>query len=305
EAAIQYLEQPHQKPFFLSVGLFYPHRKYKKADKSIFNPDYILPPAGLPDTPQTREDMADYHCSVADADSNIGRVLDTIRKTGRMEDSLILITTDHGLAFPTMKCNLTDSGIGVTLIMNYPENPSRGRSIDSLVSHIDIFPTICDLLNLDPPDHLEGTSIRPLFETEGASVRDEVYAEVNFHGAYEPMRCIRTNRYKLIKRFYRGKRRLSNCDGSISRETMIQQDWHEQELPERQLFDLFFDPHEANNLTGSPHYQDILNDLEERLTHWMAETNDPLLDGEMIPEPGARVCVPESIAAGEGPFIYY
>ncbi|WP_269523145.1 sulfatase family protein [Coraliomargarita parva] len=305
DAAIEYLKQEHTKPFFLSLGFFYPHRKYKQADYNVYNPDHIRPPDGIPDTDETRKDMADYHCSVEDADANIGRVLQCIQETGRDQDSIIIITTDHGLAFPSMKCNLNDQGMGVTLMMDYPGNPAKGTATDSLVSHLDIYPTLCDLLELEPPDYLEGTSIRPLFEGNADHIREEVFAEVNFHGAYEPMRCVRTNRYKLIKRYYSGPRRLSNCDGSHTRNVMLEKGWQHDELPAVELFDLFFDPLEFRNLAGSPTYADILKDLEQKLTNWMKETNDPLLQGDITPLPGALVNVPESISAGDGPFIQY
>ena len=73
-----------------------------------------------------------------------------------VKNTLVIYTTDHGLAFPDMKCNLTDHGIGVALIMDGPVPFSGGRVIDSMVSHIDIFPTLCDLLEIERPAWLQG-----------------------------------------------------------------------------------------------------------------------------------------------------
>lgn len=288
-AAVDYLRQTHERPFFLSFGLFYPHRKFKQADYSIFRPGNIRPPDPLPDTPEIRRDMADYHCTIANADANIGTVLEAIRQTGRDRDSLIILTTDHGPAFPMMKCNLTDHGTGVSLMIQYPGNPSSGDSVDALVSHLDIFPTICDLLGLDPPAHLRGLSLRPLFEKTASSLHKEIFSEVTFHASYEPMRSVRTDRYKLIRRFGFNRRRLANCDSSISKDVLLTDGWDKECLPSDELYDLFRDPHECCNLANEPGLSETLNDLSFRLEKWMRRTNDPLLHGDIPPPPGASI----------------
>jgi len=301
-AAEDFLNQSHARPFFLSYGLFYPHRDFLKADYSVYRPQYVKVPDPLPDTPETRCDMADYQYTLEMADACMGRVLDTIRSTGRDQDSLIILTTDHGIAFPGMKCNLTDHGMGVTLMLAYPDNPSAGGASDGLVSHLDVFPTICDLVDLEPPVHLQGTSIRPLLEKKQESIRDEVFAEVSFHAAYEPMRCVRTTDYKLIRRYGIDKRMLANCDDSLSKETMLAKGWGSEGLPEVELYNLSLDPNEACNLATSTGHVAIRNQLENRLDQWMKKTNDPLLEGTIARPAGATINVPESPSPRDGPF---
>jgi arylsulfatase A-like enzyme len=302
DAAVSFLEQSHHRPFFLSYGLFYPHRKFAKADYDIYRPEDIEVPDMLPDTPEVRRDLADYHYSVHLADTCIGRVLDTIRQTGRDKDSLIIITTDHGIAFPNMKCNLTDAGIGVCLMINYPGNTSAGESSDALVSHLDVYPTICDLLQLEAPLQLEGQSLRPLFEKQSKSVRKLIFSEVSYHAGYEPMRCVRTERYKLIRRFESHGRVLANCDDSLSKEVMVKQGWADDTLAEFELYDLLLDPNETCNRVELPEYLEIKKDLEVSLMDWMQATNDPILKGS-IPRPiGARINTIESVSPGKGPY---
>ena len=74
---------------------------------------------------------------------NIGLVLEALERNGLAENTLIICTTDHGIAFPGMKCHLTDRGIGVLLILRGPQIPT-GKVCDALVSQIDIFPTLCE-----------------------------------------------------------------------------------------------------------------------------------------------------------------
>src|SRR5947207_12788544 len=96
----------------------------------------------------------------------IGAVLDAVYANGLADNTLVICTTDHGIAFPRMKGNLTDHGIGVMLIMRGPGGFTGGKVYDALVSHIDIFPTICDLLRIDRPRWLQGVSLLPLVQAE-------------------------------------------------------------------------------------------------------------------------------------------
>ncbi len=86
-------------------------------------------------------------------------MLDALDANGLSENTLVICTTDHGIAFPRMKGNLTDHGIGVMLIMRGPGGFTGGKVYDALVSHIDLYPTICDLLEIEHPSWLQGTSL--------------------------------------------------------------------------------------------------------------------------------------------------
>lgn len=302
EAAIDFLNQKHDQPFFLSFGLFSPHRKFSTADYNKYRPEFIQPPAPLPDTPEIRRDMADYHYTMQTADANLGEVLEVIHRTGRDEDSLIFITTDHGIAFPEMKCNLSDHGIGVTLMIDYPDNSSRGQSTDSLVSHIDLFPTICDLLRVPKPDYLQGQSLVPILEKPGTEIRKEIYSEVTFHAAYEPMRCIRTKRFKYIRRYCDGQRRLSNCDNSPSKDYLIEHGWTESLIADEALYDVILDPNEARNLSCTPQLKQIKETLSAQLDAWMQATDDPLLKGNLGRPKGAIVNMIDSKDSAVGPY---
>ncbi len=271
-------------PFFLSVGFGETHREFPETDLSV-DPDNVQPPGPLPDTPRTRKDMAGFMTYAEVLDRKMGVVFDTLRETGQMDDTLIICTTDHGIAFPRMKCNLTDEGIGIMLLMRGPQGFTDVGAVDGLVSHVDIFPTICDVAGIEPPARCEGTSLRPLVTGETQSVRDEIHAEVNYHAAYEPMRCVRTERYKYIKRFSdRTEPVLPNCDDSPSKDVVLEAGWYpvEQEM----LYDTILDPHETRNLVGEAEAADVLDDMRERLRRWQESTNDPILEGPMPPQEG-------------------
>ncbi len=106
--------------------------------------------------------MANYIDSARLLDERMGDVLDAIDRNGLRDNTLVICTTDHGIAFPRMKCNLTDQGIGVLLILRGPGGCSGGKVVDGMVSHIDLFPTICELIGIPVPAYAQGLSVLPL-----------------------------------------------------------------------------------------------------------------------------------------------
>ena len=95
-----------------------------------------------------------------------------------------------------------------------------------MVSHLDIYPTITEMLGLKRPAWLEGKSLLPVLRGDVAEVNEEIFAEVTYHAAYEPKRAVRTQRYKYIRRY--GDRTapvLPNCDDSPSKSLWLEAGW--------------------------------------------------------------------------------
>ena len=294
-AAADYIRSKPKEPFWLSVGFFETHRRFPT--EHAVNPDYVLPPAPFPDTPNMRQDMANFIAMAQILDDKIGHVLRALDETDQRVNTLVIYTTDHGLAFPDMKCNLTDHGIGVALVMDGPAPFRGGRVIDSMVSQIDIFPTLCDLLDIEPPYWLQGHSLLPLLTGERAAIRDEIFAEVNFHVAYEPKRAVRTERYKYIRRFD-GRRTpvLPNIDDSITKSDWLEAGYAERQITPECLYDIWLDPVERVNLIDSADHAPIVADMRARLDRWMRETDDPLLIGPVSAPPEAELNDPDGVS---------
>jgi N-sulfoglucosamine sulfohydrolase len=285
--AAEWLDKAPSNPFFLSVGFIETHRKYPR-HKNDINPGHIIPPGPLPDVPEVREDMADFMESARILDEKMGTVLTALRRNGLEDNTLVICTTDHGIAFPAMKCNLYDEGTGIFMIMRGPGGFSGGKTINSLVSVIDIFPTICELLEIEKPAWLEGTSVMPLIREEKKEIREEIFSQVNYHAAYEPMRAFRTKRYKYICRFGDKKTPvLPNCDDGPGKQYWLDNGWKDLQLPEEELYDLVFDPNERNNLAGNPGKQEILGKMRASLDQIMKKTGDPLIKGFIVAPPDA------------------
>jgi arylsulfatase A-like enzyme len=276
------------RSFFLDIGFFEAHRPFENADWEASR--YVRPLAPMPDTPETRSDTASFLASVQEYDRGVGMVLDALDDVGLAGSTLVICTTDHGPPFPAMKCNLTDHGTGVLLILRGPEGFSGGLVIDALVSHVDLFPTICEMIGIVEPDWLQGGSIMPLVTRESDAIRDAVFGEVTYHAAYEPQRSIRTERWTYIRRF--GERTtpvLPNIDGGESRDLWIEHGWENRQLDSEQLYDNLFDPVQARNVAADPELASVKAELADSLQQWMEETNDPLLDGDVPLPPGAQM----------------
>jgi len=293
----------HEKPLFMSVGFILPHRKFARSNAEIpqEDPRFLQPPAPLPDTAVVRSDTADYNYSARIMDSCCGQVFDALDEAGMAENTLVIATTDHGIAFPEMKCTLTDHGMGVYLIMRGPGGFKGGRVVDAMISHIDVYPTLCELLDIEKPAWLQGKSFLPIVRGETEEINDEIFAETNYHASYEPQRAIRTKRWKLIKRFDDewNKRVGPNCDDGPSSDFLVKNGWLEHELPQLQLYDLLNDPQERHNRAEDPDCVQVVKELQQRLQSWMERTNDPLLKVAIaLPEHG--VMWPVDIPSLEG-----
>lgn len=301
-AAADFLLSRPKEPFFLSCGFFETHREFP-APGPQDDPRFVQPPSPLPDTPDTRRDMAAFHASARVLDQSMGAVLEALERAGLASNTLVMITTDHGIAFPQMKCNVNAHGMGVMLMMRGPGGFTGGRVSDALVSHMDLFPTLCEVSGVAKPAWLQGRSLLPLIRGEKPEIRDWLTGEVTFHASYEPQRAIRSKRWSYVRRF--GSRRtpvLPNCDDGPSKSVWLEHGWRARQLDGEALYDLVFDPSESRNLLAqNPKEADTWRGLLEQ---WMRETNDPLLKGDVPPPPGARVNDPDGLSPRE-PVIEY
>jgi arylsulfatase A-like enzyme len=290
-SAIEYLERPRDRPFFLSVGLFETHTFPPELSEHLFgyppgDARYLPPPPTMPDTPETRDDTAGFAAAVRVVDAELGRFLDALHRTGLADDTIVIVTTDHGPPFPGMKGTLSDRGTGVMLIVRGPGIPVGGVC-DSLVSQIDLFPTLCELTGIPQPPWLQGVSLLPAM-IDGVETNEAVYSEVTYHAAYEPKRSVRTTRWRYARRFDDHPHPvLPNVDASRSKSLLVDAGWAEHPVDAVELYDLVFDPGERDNLAGSPQHVAVEQELAAQLLDWMTRTADPLLRGPVPAPPGS------------------
>ena len=271
-------------PLFAQIGFVEPHRPFPHADVEPLAPGQVTIPPYLPDIPEVREDLADLEASVASADMAFGRILDAIRESAIAENTVVLFTADHGIAFPHAKMTLYDPGIQIPLMISVP-GMTRGMTFREMVSNVDVMPTVLELLGLPVPPNLHGRSFRGLLSREGYSPNEVVFAEKTYHTYYDPMRCIRTERWKLIANFEFAPWQetspdyFNNAKSYVEVSKALDVPYNIQYHPPFELYDLRDDPLEQRNLADDDRHEEVRRELIRRLYRWMAETSDPLLDG--------------------------
>jgi arylsulfatase A-like enzyme len=197
-------------------------------------------------------------------------------------------------------CTLFDPGIEVALIARGPGGFGGGRRLPGLVSNVDLFPMILEHFGITPPEDTDGVSLLPMIAGDVRDVRQEVFAELTYHTAYDPMRGIRTARHKYIRSFSDRPLRLpAHVDASPTKDLLRDRAYFEFRRPSEMLFDLAHDPLEQINLADDPTSASVRDSLRDRLERWMQATADPLLDGE-VPAPAGATLTPTDAYGPDG-----
>ena len=291
------------RPFFLAVGFSDPHRAgnpqngwkgfandqdYAGVQRVRYAPSAITVPAWLPDSPEVREELAEYYEAISRLDQGVGLVLRALEQSGRARDTLVVYLSDNGPPFPGAKTTLYAAGVHLPLVVRAPGRGSAGRVSDAMVSWIDIAPTILDWAGVSHA--LPGRYVLPLLDDEQPTGWDEVHGSHQMHEItmYYPMRSIRTRGHTLIwnlahelpyphasdlwhsptwqgvLRRHDGRLGVRSVDAFLHR-------------PEYELYDTVADPHEVRNLAGEPALRPVLEDLKARLRRVLERSNDPWL----------------------------
>ena len=271
------------KPFYVNMGTGEVHLPFDRPDYTFPDPAEVAVPPYLPDTPDVRQELAYFQGAIRYLDEAFGMVLEAIEAAGRADDTIVVFTTDHGEAFPGAKSTLYDPGIGTTLLMRFPQGPMAVH--DALLSNIDLAPTLLDALGIDIPKRMQGRSFLGLITGAPYEPRECIFAEKNFHDEYDPVRMVRTPRYKYIRSFTDQNLIALPIDirRSIAANTL--RPGALDPRPKDQLFDLETDPDEMENRIADPSLAAVSADLSARLDLWMRETDDPLLERVDLPYP--------------------
>lgn len=279
---ICFLERKHNKPFFLSLGFMEVHRPFTRNKSTKLVPEKIKVPHYLPNCSRVREDLVDFYSILEKVDKSVLQLQDKLSSTGLKENTLLIFTTDHGEAFPRAKSTLYDTGLGVTLLVQWPEIIKPGTKITSMTSHVDILPTILDIAKIERPSYIQGQSFLTLLRGDKSNTREYIYAEKSWHGnEYDPMRCIRTEKWKYIINFTEGYLYQTPLDIKLSPSGKIVEEKRKIKRPVKELYNLEDDVHETTNLAENPDYYKIQQLLDKKLRNWMKKTNDPLLKGNI------------------------
>jgi len=265
---------PKIGPFYLNVYSQDVHAPWDRPEfLGKYSPDDIRPPAFLPSFPFVRKALSAFYGSVSFMDAQVGRILDTLRQTGLAENTLVIFTTDHGISFPRAKSGIYDPGLTTALLMRWPGRFKPGTVCNHLLSNVDLLPTQLDLLGLPIPKEIQGRSFAPALLGGSYTPNEHVFAERNFHDDYDPMRAVRTSRYKLIRNYSERPRHKLPSEATED-DTFATLRTSDKPRPFEELYDLQKDPNEFTSVADDPAYASALQDLRQRLDKWMSDTGD-------------------------------
>jgi len=253
-------EAPRDRRLYLEINFEATHRPYPELREP---PGEVDVPAFLPGSPGARSELGALQVAIAEMDAAAGAVLEALDLAGRADAAFVVFTTDHGLAMPGAKCTLYDPGLEVAMLLRWPAGGLAGGEVsDDLVSNVDVLPTLLRAAR---------------DEAAALPARDAVFAEKTFHSYYDPMRCIRTRRHKLIRNFENAFAVEVPADiqaGLTFRADPMRYSRDRRSVVE--VYELEADPLERSNLAGR---LDLERELSAELWRWMRKTGDPLLDG--------------------------
>lgn len=321
------------RPFFLTVGFMDPHRDNTRggfanqastdAGETIYSPDEVSVPDFLPDILEVRAELAEYYRSISRMDRGVGLIMDALQKSGLDESTLVIFVSDNGAPFLNSKTTLYDAGVWLPLIIR---NPTCGSGVRNrnVASFIDILPTCLDWAGYNQymtggntqasgKSLRQGRSLLPILQQENTDPDwTQVYGSHTFHEVtnYYPTRFIRTSQYKYHRNI------AWKLDFPFSTDLYASLSWEGMRnsrpvqigkrslrdyirRPPEELYDLYADPHEVNNLAQSPKHRELLLKFRKDMERWQRDTRDPWLfrDGvsllEMQPHLDAGMKMPD------------
>jgi N-sulfoglucosamine sulfohydrolase len=280
------------QPFYLQAGCIEPHRlprRDRNADQDFLGerlqPDTthgVTVPPYLRDTTGTRTELAELQGAVRHMDSQMGRVLDSVRQLGLDRNTLVIFTTDHGIAMPRAKCSLYEPGLLTSFILRYPgrEGWHGGARHRQLVPNIDVLPTILDLAGVPGPPQVHGRSLAPLLDGRPYTPRDLIFGEMSYHDYYDPRRSVRTENHKLIVNFSSAPAFMDPSQSWRPRsDTVVPPNHALAYHAPFELYDIANDPWEQRDLSADTASAAVLADLRSKLRSHLESTQDPILQG--------------------------
>ena len=209
-------QRPAGKPFCFWYGGKEPHRGFEKGSglKKGKKLSDASVPSFLPDTPEVRSDILDYAVEIEWFDTHLGRILKHIEEAGELDNTLIIVTSDNGMAFPRAKANLYEFGIHMPLAIRWGDRVPAGRTVKDVVGFVDLTATILDVAGVKHPENngpLPGRSLMNVLTSNKSGIvdpsRDAAYSARERHSSSRyltlgyPQRSIRTQQFLYIRNF--------------------------------------------------------------------------------------------------------
>ncbi len=292
EQAAEFFVGIGDRPFYLHMGFGDPHRDfgnqgtYEGVDEVTYSPEEVIVPDFLPDHPDVRKELAEYYRAVSRLDAGIGMAVQALEASGRADDTMIVVMSDHGMPFPGAKGSSFDSGHHCPLIIVRPD--ASAGVCNALVNWCNLMPTVLDWCGVDHPDGLPERSLLPILDVSDPDGWDETFYSHTFHEVtnYYPYRVLRGRKYKYVRNLYPELTTPLPSDlwasptwqavlsdglemmGKRPTDRFLYQD-------AEALYDIEADPSESNNLIDDPDLQVVAEEMRQKVKQFRMDTDDP------------------------------
>jgi uncharacterized sulfatase len=285
------------QPFCLFACSNEPHSPWNKGDASRYPPDKVKLPPYIADTPEQRADFSRYLAEVTYYDGQVGEILALLDKHKLADNTLVMVVSEQGNAFPFAKWTCYDAGLRSAMIVRWPGVVKPGSKSDAMVEYTDVCPTFVEAGGGTPDPVLDGKSMLPVLRGETNKHKNFVYGIMTTTGIINgtpegyPIRSVRSDKYKLIRNLNHTATFRNACTKQKSFQSWITAGEagdkqaaalaaRYQKRPAIELYDITKDPLELNNLAANPEYSDVIKSLDVKLTAWMTEQGDKGLETE-------------------------
>ncbi len=292
-------QKPAGKPFCFWMGFHEPHRVYEpgsgvRLGKKLAD---VTVPAFLPDTPTVRSDLADYAIEVEWGDKHIGRALKALEDAGELDNTLVVVTSDHGMPFPYVKGQIFDDGFHLPLAMRWGKGIKPGRVVEDFVNVRDLAPTYLELAGVPVHPQVTGASLAGILRSEKSGwveparnfmlVGKERHDLGRPHDWGYPVRAMRTPEYLYVHNYFPDRwpacdpeTDFPNCDAGPTKEVVKALRGYFFELafgkrPADMLFRLTDDPECVRNLATDPAFAPVMGELKGRMLTLLKVEQDP------------------------------
>lgn len=300
DAAIRYMTEPREQPFFLTLSFLEPHHQnhrddypaptgYADAFKDAWVPPDLryLPGFLPPHMPggSAGKDWPGYCGMIKRLDEALGRVEDALRSTGQLDNTIIAFISDHGCHFKTRnneyKRSCHDASARIPFVLSGPGFRSGG-SLHSMISLLDLPPTLLEAAGISVPDSMQGRSLMPLLKGGAPDWPDEVLIEISESCVG---RAVRTKRWKY------GVTAIDMYGSDIPGPDTV--------YTETFLYDLYSDPYELENLITCAAHTEVAQRMRERLSARMTQAGDgaPKIEPSKRRQMGQRRVDPDEVDA--------
>jgi uncharacterized sulfatase len=284
-------------PFCLFACSNEPHSPWDKGDASQYPPAQVKLPPYIADTPVVRENFSKYLAEITYFDGQVGQILDLLDKNNVADNTVVMVTSEQGNAFPFAKWTCYDNGLQTAMIIRWPGHIPAGQTTDAMIEYVDVTPTMVELAGGTPDPVLDGKSFLPVLERKTDHHKDYTYGLMTTRGIFfgndaYPIRSVRSDRFKLILNL-NSKEKFTNAatQNSDYYKSMVEAanngDQRAAELvdkfqnrPAVEFFDVVNDPNCQTNLADNPEYAAEISKLRKKLDEWMASQGDKGMETE-------------------------